>query len=228
VPAGAGLLEGAPLDHRRWRPDPAWREMLRHVVASAEEGPLPAPAAATLARLRALTAEELDAMGGAAIAAEPPDLAAAPFLAAALQAYYARLAGGLAPELVAASGGASCPVCASAPVAGTIAGDERVRHLACALCGTRWHATRVQCVRCQSAAKLSYFGVEELPGVLAETCEDCGVYVKLFDLEARPGSEPVADDAATLVLDLLLAERGYRRTGPNLVAPTGLAPQQRN
>jgi FdhE protein len=38
--------------------------------------------------------------------------------------------------------------------------------------------------------------------------------MKLFDLEQRVGVEPVADDAATLALDLLMAEEGYRRIGP--------------
>jgi FdhE protein len=58
--------------------------------------------------------------------------------------------------------------------------------------------------------------VDALPGAKAEACPDCRTYLKLFDLRDRPEAEPVADDAATLALDLLLAQEGYERPGSNV------------
>jgi len=39
--------------------------------------------------------------------------------------------------------------------------------------------------------------------------------------EHRPGADPAADDAATLALDLLMAEEGYGRAGTNLYLVVG-------
>ena len=221
VPGGAQLLEGRPLDHRRWPLDASWREMLQVVLASATDGPLTDAAAAVTAHLACATDADLDAMAAGVLDGSSVDLAAAPFVGGALQVLFTRLAGGLSEQLVRPEAGA-CPVCGAGPVAGVILGSDRLRYLTCSLCATQWHLPRVQCARCFSGASLEYFGVEDaLPGVSAEACDACGVYVKLFDLAEAHDAEPTADDAATLVLDLMLAERGYRRAGVNLIAPSG-------
>ena len=221
VPPGAHLLEGRPLDHARWRLDGAWREMLRAVLDSAADGPLPEAAAAVIAHLGDAPAHELDALAARVLDGSCTDLAAAPFVGAALQAYFSRLAGGL-DERAVSPGGEGCPVCGAGPVAGVVLGDQRLRYLTCALCATEWYVPRVLCAVCSSTSAVSYFSVDEAyPGVSAEACDDCGLYVKLFDLERAIGAEPAADDAATLVLDLLVAERGYHRAGGNLIAPSG-------
>ena len=51
--------------------------------------------------------------------------------------------------------------------------------------------------------------------VKAEACDRCRIYLKLFYLEAAPSSEPIADDVATLALDLLMSEQGYSRPAAN-------------
>jgi FdhE protein len=101
-----------------------------------------------------------------------------------------------------------------------VLGDDRSRHLCCALCATRWHLPRIRCAACQATDAISYLSVEGAPpGVRAETCDRCHSYLKLLDLQDLPEAEPLADDAATIVLDLLMGERGYRRAGLNLLAP---------
>ena len=49
----------------------------------------------------------------------------------------------------------------------------------------------------------------------AETCESCRGYVKIMHQHKDPALDPVADDVATLGLDLLVREAGYRRGGVN-------------
>jgi FdhE protein len=139
----------------------------------------------------------------------------APFVAAALQAYFAALAAELGDAPVDRSR-RGCPVCGSPPVAGVVGGDDRVRHLACSLCGTEWHLPRIQCWDCRSTSGISYLSVEGEPGLKAELCASCGAYLKLFYRERRPAAEPVADDVASLTLDLLAAQEGWARGGVNL------------
>lgn len=203
----------------RLEPDPAWRGVLRAVVASCRDAALPAPARAALARLAEASDQDLEARAGAVLAGTPDDLAAAPFVGAALQVVFTRRAAALDPGAVAPAE-AECPVCASPPVAGVILGDDRSRHLCCALCATRWHLPRIRCAVCQANDAISYLSVEGAPpGVRAEACDRCHSYLKLLDLQELPEAEPLADDAATIVLDLLMGERGYRRAGVNLLAP---------
>ena len=51
----------------------------------------------------------------------------------------------------------------------------------------------------------------------AETCDDCGHYLKIMHTDRDPFVEPVADDLASLTLDLLVSETGYQRHGVNLM-----------
>jgi FdhE protein len=220
-PAGSRLALGAgrPLDPARR--DPSWHAALGVVLGVARDGPLPGPAADAIRRLDAARAPELEAVADGVLALAPGDPAAAPFVLAALEVSFARLAAGLDPKVVPPAE-TGCPVCGSAPVAGLVLGDDRLRYLACGLCASRWHLTRVQCATCRATGGISYFDVEGAPaGARAEACDVCRTYVKLFDAEELPGAEPVADDAATIVLDLLMAERGFRRAGRNPLAPGG-------
>jgi FdhE protein len=80
---------------------------------------------------------------------------------------------------------------------------------------------RVRCVACETATGPEYLHLDQDPGAKAEACPDCRTYLKLFDLAKRPGAEPAADDAATIALDLLLAEEGFHRAGPNVYVGSG-------
>jgi FdhE protein len=123
-----------------------------------------------------------------------------------------------------------CPLCGSQPVASVVyaqAPYQGYRYLHCALCATEWHMVRVQCSRCGASGKSIAFqsatmvvnqendgSAAEAP-VRAETCEQCRCYRKILYQEKDPHVEPVADDLASLNLDLLLGQRGYHRASGN-------------
>lgn len=51
--------------------------------------------------------------------------------------------------------------------------------------------------------------------VRAESCDDCHGYRKIFYQDKDPFVEPVADDLASLALDVLMGEAGYARANGN-------------
>lgn len=212
----------APGTHgSRLETGPEWRAMLRVVLGAVRGLELPAPAQEAIARLHAAPEAELESLAAGVLAAHPVDLATAPFVGAALQAQFSALAAGLdAAALPLAQ--AVCPACGFAPVAATVGGVDRLRYVTCGLCATEWHVPRVQCAVCRSTERISYYEIADAPpGVKAEACGSCHAYLKVFDLQHVTGAEPLADDAATLVLDVLLGEQGWRRAGRNLLAPAG-------
>jgi FdhE protein len=230
VAAAAGRGAGPPLDGARAPRDGGWRRMLGLVLAAARAPSLPPEALAALGRLEGAPPERLEALGDAVLAGDVPEeaLAEALFVGAALQAWFSAAAATLDPRpLAAGAGAAACPACGSAPVAGVIEGVGRLRYLSCALCATAWHVPRVQCVGCGTDGDLVYLHAEGDRGVKAEACGRCRGYVKLLDQEHRAGAEAAADDAATLALDLVLAEEGWRRLGRNLSLAAAAPPTAR-
>ncbi|QPP49454.1 MULTISPECIES: formate dehydrogenase accessory protein FdhE [unclassified Halomonas] len=150
-----------------------------------------------------------------------------PLVAAALQVVWLRLARTLpeAPARPAGEARTLCPSCGSPPLASVIEADPRyngVRYLQCGLCATQWYLERSICSVCEQSGRLDYFSLTQesdeaapLPAQ-AEACGDCGSYLKVFVRELDAGAEPLADDLASLALDLLLGEEGrYRRSGAN-------------
>lgn len=108
-----------------------------------------------------------------------------------------------------------CPVCGCMPVAGIIQGSTQqgLRYLHCALCDTQWHMVRVKCSNCEQSHALNYWSIDsEQAAIKCETCDDCGSYLKLFYLNQQPQQEPVADDLASLILDLNMEQHGYARS----------------
>ncbi|HEX9101293.1 MAG TPA: formate dehydrogenase accessory protein FdhE, partial [Polyangia bacterium] len=157
-------------------------------------------------------------LGGSA----PPGDPAALFVAAALQVWYGARSARLAVAEVARTTRGGCPVCGFSAVAGVVDGDDKLRYLSCGLCAAEWHVTRLHCTSCGGTAGLSYFALDgdadgNARGVKAEACAACRAYLKLFYREQLPDAEPLADDAATLVLDLLLGADEWARVGVNLL-----------
>jgi FdhE protein len=110
-------------------------------------------------------------------------------------------------------------VCGSPPVAslvhsaGALAGS---RFLVCALCATEWHLVRIKCANCASTKGIAYLEIEGEGGLVkAETCDECQTYTKIIYTEKAPDAEAFADDLASLGLDLLADEAGWRRATPN-------------
>lgn len=148
------------------------------------------------------------------------DLASAPFLAAADQVAWTRHAAKLSPDSVTATATAhQCPVCGNPPVVGMVhvgADQSGLRYLHCACCHTAWHHVRATCVACGESKSLSQRLIEgQDDGVRAETCDSCHSYLKLMLLSKNPDLDPIADDLASLTLDILVGEEGYQRIGGN-------------
>jgi FdhE protein len=200
-----------------------WREVLTRLcgaVAAAREAP--AGVRATCERLESETAQELETQADALLGgrAEAIDVGRAPFLMAALQVHWVALAGRLPPEQVTRlEVPGLCPVCGTLPVASIVHADARsegYRFLHCALCATEWHLVRVTCSHCQGTANIAYHSIEGDSGAIrAESCERCHTYRKILYQEKDPNVDPVADDLASLALDLLMSEAGYHRGSGN-------------
>ena len=232
-PEAARAAGMPPLHAGAVRRDARWRELLRELCARlARVVDAPEAVGPLLARLAAAPDDWLDAQADALLgvpsATADVNAAAAPFVMAALQLYWAALAlqfdaTALRPM---ADAPGLCPCCGSTPVASVVhasAPYASYRYLACGLCGLQWHYVRVQCSGCGGRGKdIAYqamtradTGTEDAKAaaVRAETCEQCQGYRKILYAEKDPDVEALADDLGTLPLDLLLGELGYARLG---------------
>jgi FdhE protein len=110
-------------------------------------------------------------------------------------------------------------VCGTLPVASVVRvdrGSQGYRYLHCPLCATEWHMVRVTCSQCQATNGITYHSIEGGSQALrAESCDSCRCYRKIFYQEKDMDVEPVADDLASLALDLLMSEAGYHRASGN-------------
>lgn len=215
-----------PLSVQSWRRAPAWHEATRQIAARVSEHANPACRDA-LARLQRMDGDDLETSADAILAGDyrALDLATAPFVAAGLKVYWTHMVSALGTHAFRRGDLANlCPACASPPVASVvrIGGVEQgIRYLSCSLCETQWHMVRVKCSSCESTKGISYYAIEgKSPAVKAESCDECGAYLKIAYMEKDPNVEPVADDLATLALDLLMDDSGKSRSGPNLFMMT--------
>lgn len=210
-----------PLDRSRFTADVACDETLARVLGSAGECEMPAPARSALLNVLSADAAAQAAMVRCVLADAVPveALAEHVFVAAALQVNFARLAAQLDAAKLVPVGDGACPVCGGAPVSSMVVGWQGAhgaRFCACALCGTLWNYVRIKCTVCGSTKGIAYEEIEGGPGtVKAETCSECGCYVKILYQHKDHLLEPVADDVASLGLDLLVRESGLRRGGVN-------------
>jgi FdhE protein len=95
-------------------------------------------------------------------------------------------------------------------------GAHGARYCGCALCGTLWNYVRIKCALCGSTAGIAYQELEGGAGtVKAETCNSCHGYLKILQQHKDPAVDIIADDVATLGLDLLVRETGFKRGGAN-------------
>lgn len=206
-----------------WRREEHWRESLRSICDALTALPdISIPVRSVCDRLRALEPEQLEAQADSLLATQSSavDAASAPFVMAALQVYWVALASRMSIDVIGELDVPGlCPTCGTLPVASVVRADSRsqgLRYLHCALCATEWHMVRVKCSHCQSTKGISYQSIESGPrGIRAECCDACHTYRKILYQEEDVAVEPVADDLASLALDLLLGEAGYRRAHPN-------------
>jgi len=228
-----------PLAAIDWPRDPAWRGELRTLLTRLPQS-LPEAARDTVARVAKARDDWLEAQADCLLAGVTRglDLAAAPLVAAGLQVYFTHLL--LAVQESAIGKGQPfgriedetvCPACASKPVASVTrnAGDLLgQRYLGCSLCGLQWHMVRIKCTHCLSTQSVAYQSLQRAADesdteaaasavAQAEVCDSCGHYLKIFHSDRDPHVDAVADDLATLTLDLLVSESGSRRHGVNLM-----------
>jgi FdhE protein len=210
-----------------WAREESWREILRELcgVIGAADG-FPEAVGATARRLAELPERELESQADRLLsgAAQGVDAQGAPFVMAALQVYWVQRVCSLGFDQLAtlnpgATAGLVCPLCGSLPVASIVRADKEYqgyRYLCCGLCATEWHLVRVTCSHCQSTAGIHYQSIEGgSSAIRAEACDPCHSYRKIFYQEHDPDVEAVADDLASLTLDLLMTEAGFQRASGN-------------
>ena len=214
--------------------DPAWQEVLDTMLdgLQAADG-LPELLQPLLAELRALPAQERNDIATKLLQKEVAarHVGLAPFIMAALQVMFAQRAAGLKASDVPYTDPASiCPVCASEPVASVIRIGGKMaghRYLHCGTCCTEWQMVRVKCSHCESTKGIHYQGVDGGGDVvLAETCDECGSYRKIVNQEKDPLAEPMAEDLASLMLDLLMSDTRLQRASPNPLLFVAVAEEQ--
>lgn len=123
----------------------------------------------------------------------------------------------------------ACPVCGTPAATALIVGEEGGRLLCCPLCAATYPFVRRRCPICSSSETLGVLREGEDSAHWLETCEDCNGFVRTFDTRvpgpARAPEAVVASDpgddffpliavTATLYLDLIAEEQGYRGTVP--------------
>ncbi len=215
---------GMPLLDARLRPrDPAWRSVLTMILQQMGGAPIPEAARETVAGLLQKSAEYLEQIADSLLYGDIDDIPPRelPFIAAALQVYWVRLASAFEEQAFGRPVEAGiCPVCGSYPNAGIVrsgGAEHGLRYLCCSLCSSQWHMVRIKCSRCESVQGIDYFILEGSNGaVKAESCDACGTYLKLLYLEKESRMDAMADDLATLNLDMLMENEGKSRRGPNL------------
>ena len=215
--------------------DPAWQQVLNAMLdtLSGSEG-LPEPLQPLLQSLRDLSQDERDTIAKRLLQKEVAarHIGMAPFIMAALQVTYAKRAAALDVEDVPYTDPATiCPVCASEPVSSVLRIGGKAnghRYLHCGTCCTEWQLGRVKCSHCESTKGIHYQSVEGSKEVVtAETCDECGTYRKVVNQEKDPMAEPLADDLATLTLDLLMSENTqFKRASANPLLFVAVAEEQ--
>jgi len=203
--------------------DPGWHNVLQGLLDKIEAaGPITAALAKTIDTLRAKSRTGLEAQADAILAQRYNEIdpASAPFIMAALQVVWTDLASRLdqrdVPYLDTPG---LCPVCGSLPVASIVRiGGQQAgyRYLQCGLCASQWHMVRTKCSNCDSTKGIAYHTIAGGNEALkAESCDECHTYRKIGYQEKDYDIEPLADDLASLTLDLLMNEAGYQRSAPN-------------
>jgi len=223
-----------PIHAATWPRAPQWRGALEFLCAAlAAQTDFPAGVHDSISKIRGAAPAWIEAQAASILEArnDAIDIPVAPVVMAALQVHWVALAAHfVADEVEALVVPGVCPLCGSLPVASMVCAQSRYqgyRYLHCALCATEWHMVRVLCSQCGASGKnIAYHSLEANAAdkgsskeggaaVRAETCEQCHAYRKILYQEKDTGVEPVADDVASVALDLLLSEEGYHRASGN-------------
>lgn len=127
-----------------------------------------------------------------------------------------------------------CPCCGGPVLATVLRANEHGHAVcfgSCALCACEWPLSRIQCRHCGNTKDLQYRRLapqDATPAQIGsksphaktavqslECCDACHGALKQISTLEDPDADAVADDLASLALDLLAAEEGYGRIGFN-------------
>lgn len=209
------------IDRNQFSPDAAFEATFERLLAAAEGMTMPAPAREALGRVKGADSDARNLMLQNVLAESIPveALAEHVFVAAAAQVHFTRLAARLDAKTMESVGDGVCPSCGGAPSATMIVHwppAPGARYCACSLCGMLWNYVRSKCTLCGSTKKITFQEIEGNDGIIkAEICDDCRGYMKVLNLQKERTLDPVADDVASLGLDILVRELGFRRGGIN-------------
>ena len=195
-------------------------DAIRAVLNRLGDTDLPVATKDAVVAVGSMDTPALEALASSALDSPPgEDIARRALVLAGLQVHFVRQASRLDADSLKSIADGSCPACGSLPVASAVVGWPKAantRFCTCSLCATMWNVVRVKCVLCSATGGISYHTVEGKPDtVKAETCDACKAYVKILYQVQDPMLDAVADDVATLGLDLLMAEEGFKRGGSN-------------
>lgn len=212
-----------PLTAASYKRPPAWRAALGRIVETVQPD-APEGLRDTLATLLVTSSDGLEKLADQLLSSEPDknDLSRLPLVAAAVQVLFTHLAGQLdADRLPPMEARSICPCCGSLPVASIIRADgpvENLRYAHCTLCNTEWNVPRATCVLCGDDEQLALHEIDGDDGIArAESCDACHSYLKIIYQGHNAHVDPVADDLASIALDMLVDEAGFERAGPNLL-----------
>jgi FdhE protein len=210
------------IDRLTWKRDASFIGGARAIAAALRDAVMPDLARQALDGLGARDDASIEALAERVLREEQDvwENVEVPFVGAALELYYTRMAGLLHPgDPAPVEPRNLCPVCGALAVASVVdaaRGRQGSRFLCCGLCQTRWNYTRIQCAHCVSTKGIAYQNIESgSKAVRAETCDECRTYTKILYLEEDAAVDPVADDLATLTLDILVSEAGWARACPS-------------
>ena len=111
----------------------------------------------------------------------------------------------------------SCPICGSLPHLSLLREEVGKRYLLCSYCGYPWRTDRLSCPFCKNKEQesLHYFYGEGEEIYRIDLCDLCHQYIKTIDTRTIGDEDMSLEDLATLHLDLLASEKGYKRPVPN-------------
>lgn len=211
-----------PLDIVTLPRDAHWQRLLHSLIAELKPE-MSGQALSVLENLEKASASELEMMAAALLEGNFALVSSdkAPFIWAALSVYWAQMAA-LIPGKARVEAGAQrqfCPVCGSVPVSSVLHmghPQDGLRYLHCNLCESEWHVAPGSCSNCEQTRDLHTWSLDgETAAIKAESCGDCGTYLKILSQVKDPAVEPVADDLASLILDARMEQEGFARSSLN-------------
>ncbi|WP_290522064.1 formate dehydrogenase accessory protein FdhE [Aggregatibacter sp. oral taxon 458] len=214
-------LANKPLDVKNWQRDPIWRKLLTALLEklkpSANDQIL-----TTIEWLEKAADSELEELADNILAQEFATISSdkAVFVWAALSLYWLQLVQQIPHNAKQESTENlhCCPVCNTAPTASLVhfGSQQGLRYLHCALCESEWNMVRSQCSNCGQNKELDYWSIDDyMAAIRSESCGSCKSYLKIMFQEKEPKVEVIADDLASLFLDMEMEEKGFMKSGLN-------------